>query len=115
MERSPTRDLIVGLFVLAGIAAIAYLSISVGGFSWHGRGGLKLYAGLDETGSLTVRAPVVIAGVRVGEVTNISLDDKLRARVEMNLDPDLKLPSGTYANITTAGVLGDHYIQLQPG
>jgi len=115
MERSPTRDFIVGLFVLAGIAAIAYLSISIGGFSWHGREGLKLYASFDETGALTVRAPVVIAGVRVGEVSRISLQNDFRAKVEMSLDPELKLPTDSSAAIVTAGVLGDRYIELQPG
>lgn len=115
MERSPRRDFIVGLFVLAGIAAIAYLSISIGGFSWHGREDLKLWAAFDETGGLTVRAPVVIAGVRVGEVATISLDKNFRARVDMHLDPDLKLPTDSSAAIVTAGVLGDRYIELQPG
>jgi phospholipid/cholesterol/gamma-HCH transport system substrate-binding protein len=115
MDRSPLRDFFVGLFVLAGIAAIAYLSVSIGGFSWHGPTGLKLSAAFDETGELAVRAPVVIAGVRVGEVSAISLQEDLRACVEMNLDPSLKLPTDTSASIVTAGVLGDRYIELQPG
>ncbi|MGD0768256.1 MAG: outer membrane lipid asymmetry maintenance protein MlaD [Tepidisphaeraceae bacterium] len=115
MDRSPLRDFFVGLFVLAGIAAIAYLSISIGGFSWHGPTGLKLSAAFDETGELAVRAPVVIAGVRVGEVATIALQDDFRARVEMDLDPTLKLPTDTSASIVTAGVLGDRYIELQPG
>ncbi|MGD0390286.1 MAG: outer membrane lipid asymmetry maintenance protein MlaD [Tepidisphaeraceae bacterium] len=115
MDRSPLRDFFVGLFVLAGIAAIAYLSISIGGFSWHGRTGLKLSAAFDETGELAVRAPVVIAGVQVGEVSAISLQDDFRADVEMDLDPSLKLPTDTSASIVTAGVLGDRYIELQPG
>jgi phospholipid/cholesterol/gamma-HCH transport system substrate-binding protein len=110
-----TRDFVVGLFVLAGIAAIAYLSISVGGFSWRGPTGLKLFASFDETGELALRAPVVIAGVRVGEVSAISLGNDFRARVEMNLNPTLKLPTDTSASIVTAGVLGDRYIELQPG
>ena len=57
----------------------------------------------------------MIAGVRVGEVSKISLDNDFRARVDMNLDPDLKLPIDTSAAIVTAGVLGDRYIELQPG
>jgi phospholipid/cholesterol/gamma-HCH transport system substrate-binding protein len=57
----------------------------------------------------------VIAGVRVGEVSSLSLDKDFRALVEMNLEPDLKLPSDTSASIVTAGVLGDRYISLQPG
>ena len=115
MDRSPVRDFVVGLFVLAGIGAIAYLSLSIGGFSWRGHGGLSLYAAFDQTGGLNVRAPVVIAGVRVGEVAAISLDKDSRARVDMDLDPTLKLPTDTSASIVTSGVLGDRYIELQPG
>jgi phospholipid/cholesterol/gamma-HCH transport system substrate-binding protein len=115
MDRAPVRDFVAGLFVLAGLAALAYLSISIGGFSWHGRGGLKLYANFDETGDLAVRAPVVIAGVRVGEITGLTLDNNFRARVDMDLDPKLQLPADTYASIVTAGMLGDRYIELGVG
>jgi len=115
MERSPIRDFIVGLFVLAGLAAVAYLSISIGGFEWRGHDGLKLTASFDEIGDLNVRAPVMIAGVRVGEVAHISLDNNFRARVDVNLDSKLQLPKDTTASIVTAGMLGDRYIELQPG
>ena len=115
MERSPGRDFIVGLFVLAGLAALGWLAFSVGGFSWHGTGGLRLSADFTETGDLKIRAPVVIAGVRVGEVSALSLDKNYRALVEMNLEPGLRLPTDTSASIVTAGVLGDRYIALQPG
>jgi phospholipid/cholesterol/gamma-HCH transport system substrate-binding protein len=115
MDRSPVRDFIVGLFVLAGLAAIAYLSISIGGFSLHNNGGLMLSADFDEIGGLTLRAPVVISGVRVGEISGISLDTNNRARVDLDLDSTLKLPTDTSASIVTAGVLGDRYIELQLG
>ncbi|MGA3066037.1 MAG: outer membrane lipid asymmetry maintenance protein MlaD [Tepidisphaeraceae bacterium] len=115
MDRSPVRNFIVGLFVLAGITAIAYLSISIGDFSYHGPAGLKLWAAFDETGGLAIRAPVEIAGVRVGEISTISLQDDFRAKVVMDLDPTLKLPVDTSASIVTAGILGDRYIELQPG
>jgi phospholipid/cholesterol/gamma-HCH transport system substrate-binding protein len=115
MDRSPVRDFIVGLFVLIGLGAIAYLSISIGGFSWHVHGGLKVSADFDETGDLNVRAPVVIGGVHVGEVSKISLDKDFRARVDLDLDPKLQLPIDTSAAIVTAGMLGDRYIELTPG
>jgi phospholipid/cholesterol/gamma-HCH transport system substrate-binding protein len=116
MDRSPLRDFVVGLFVLAGLGALAWLSFSVGGLSLHRRGGFALFAEFSETGNLKPRAPVVIAGVRVGEVTLVTLDKKsFRARVEMDLDPGLELPVDTSAAIVTAGVLGDRYIALQPG
>ena len=115
MRRSPTRDLIVGLFVCAGLAAIAYLSLAIGGVSYTGKKGLLLFANFDETGGLKVRAPVVISGVKVGEVSKIGLSDDYRARVDLNLDPSLKLPIDTTASIVTSGILGDRYISLQPG
>ena len=115
MSRSPTRDFVVGLFVLAGLGAIAYLSMNVGGFSFRRGGGLIVYASFDQTGGLKARAPVVIAGVKVGQVDSIGLDKNFRARVEMSLDHNLQLPVDTSASIVTAGLLGDRYISLQLG
>jgi len=115
MKRSAGRDFVVGLFVLAGLGAIAYLSMSVGNLSFSKAGGLILFAGFDETGGLKARAPVVISGVRVGQVDSIGLDSDYRARVKMSLDSWLKLPLDTSASIVTAGVLGDRYISLQLG
>ena len=63
---SSQRDTIVGLFVMLGFAAIAYLSVQVGGMSYTGPGGFKVLATFDEIGGLTPRAPVVISGVKVG-------------------------------------------------
>jgi phospholipid/cholesterol/gamma-HCH transport system substrate-binding protein len=115
MTRSPMRDLLVGFFVLAGLGAVAYLSFSVGGLSYSGPGGLTLYAAFDQTGGLKSRAPVVISGVKVGQVKSITLDKSFRARVEMDLDSRLQIPTDTTASIVTAGILGDRYVSLQLG
>jgi phospholipid/cholesterol/gamma-HCH transport system substrate-binding protein len=115
MRASPTRDLVVGLFVLAGLAAIGYLSVRVGGLSYKGPGGLSLVAHFDEIGGLTARAPVVISGVKVGQVSDIRLDSDLRAQVTLELDGRLELPVDTSAAIRTSGLLGDQYIALVPG
>jgi phospholipid/cholesterol/gamma-HCH transport system substrate-binding protein len=115
MQPSATRDLIVGLFVVVGLAAIGYLSIQVGGLTYKGPGGLRLYAVFDEIGGLKPRAPVAIAGVTVGQVVANDLDPSLRARVTLDVDPKLALPTDTSAGIRTSGLLGDQYIALEPG
>ena len=115
MQGSPTRDFLVGLFVLAGLAAVGYLSVQLGGLSYDGRGGLTLQATFDEIGGLSERAPVVISGVRVGEVVGIDLGDDLRASVTLDVDEGLELPIDTSAAIRTAGLLGDQFIALEPG
>ena len=113
MQPSPTRDISVGLFVLTGLMAIGYLSMQVGGLS--GPRGFTLYATFDQIGSLTPRAPVVISGVEVGQVSSIRLDEDLRARVELDLDPSVELPIDTWASIMTQGMLGNQFVALEPG
>jgi phospholipid/cholesterol/gamma-HCH transport system substrate-binding protein len=115
MARTSGRDLAVGCFVLAGLAAVAYLSVSVGGLGKDGPQGLHVVAQFDEIGGLKPRAAVVISGVKVGQVQSIALGDDYRARVTLNLDPKVELPIDTTASIMTAGVLGDRYVSLQLG
>jgi phospholipid/cholesterol/gamma-HCH transport system substrate-binding protein len=117
MSRSPIRDLLVGVFVLSGLVALAYLSIQLGGATYSGPGGLTLYASFDEIGGLAARSPVVIGGVKVGQVKKIELahDGSFRARVTMDVDRGLKLPDDTQAAVLTQGVLGNQYVGLSPG
>lgn len=115
MTRSPMRDLIAGIFVIVGIAAVAVLAFRVGANPLLDGGGLKIYAVFDQTGGLKPRAPVEIAGVKVGQVVDVALSDDFRARVGLDLRSDLQLPIDTSASIVTAGVLGDRYVSLQLG
>ena len=115
MQPSATRDLVVGCFVAAGLAALAYLSLQVGGLSYKGGGGFELTATFDGVGGLRTRAPVSIAGVTVGRVEKIELDPTLRAKVTLDLDHKLELPVDTRAAVQTSGVLGDQFIALEPG
>ena len=103
MQATKTRDFIVGCFVLAGFLALAYLSFQVGGLSYTGNGGLKLFAVFDEIGSLSVRAPVTISGVTVGRVEAIELDEPLRAKVTIDVETGLELPIDSTAGIRTWG------------
>jgi len=115
MQRVAARNLIVGLFVLAGLGAVAYLSLRVGGARVGGPQPLVVYAAFEEIGGLKERAQVKIAGVKVGEVRAITLDEDYRARVEMTLDPSLEYPIDTSASIMTAGILGDRFVSLEIG
>ena len=115
MSRAPVRDLLVGLFVLAGLGALAYLSLGVGGLSYGGPPRMTLYADFDEIGGLKPRAQVVISGVKVGQIGSIKLDQGYRARIQLDVDAALKLPIDTSASIMTAGLLGDRYVSLQVG
>ena len=115
MKPNQTRDVAVGLFVLAGLMAIAYMSFQLGGVDIPGDRRMTIYANFDEIGGLKPRAPVVISGVQVGQVDAINLADDYRARVSLTIDAELELPVDSSASIVTSGVLGDRYISLQLG
>ena len=114
-QKSTGRDFAVGLFVLGSLVAVAYLSASLGGLSYQGEGGFEVVAVFDDVGGLSQRSPVKISGVKVGQVKQIRLDDDLRARVALDLDPALELPVDSSAAIRTSGLLGDQFVSLEPG
>jgi phospholipid/cholesterol/gamma-HCH transport system substrate-binding protein len=116
MERT-TLDLWVGMFVVAGIAALVMLAMKVGNLSTYNVSeSYEVHAYFSNIGGLKPKASVKSAGVLVGRVTEITLDtERYEAKVVMSLDKRYKFPKDTFANILTAGLLGEQYIGLMPG
>jgi phospholipid/cholesterol/gamma-HCH transport system substrate-binding protein len=110
-------EILVGLFMIAGVAALATLALKVSGLTQAVSGKTYvLIAEFDTIGGLRVRSPVRVAGVRVGEVTAITLDPKTyRAKVDLTVMAEQKFPQDTSASILTEGLLGSNYISLAPG
>ncbi|HEB88011.1 MAG TPA: outer membrane lipid asymmetry maintenance protein MlaD [Deltaproteobacteria bacterium] len=115
MQPDSTRDLTVGLFVLIGLSTLAYLSLKVGGLEFSPGERIELHATFDDIGGLSVRAPVRIAGVKIGQVSDIGLDEDLRALVSMEVDAGLPLSIDSSAAIRTSGLLGDQFISVELG
>jgi phospholipid/cholesterol/gamma-HCH transport system substrate-binding protein len=118
MVKTRTLEIWVGAFMAAGFVALFFLAMRVSNLSSAAGGpGYALSARFDNVGSLKVRAPVSMAGVRVGRVEEIAFDqDSYQAVVTMRIDtPYDRIPSDTFANIFTAGLLGEQYIGLDPG
>ena len=116
MERT-TVDLWVGIFVVAGIAALVMLAMKVGNLgTYNVSETYQVHAYFSNIGGLKPKASIKSAGVLVGRVTDITLDtERYEAKVVMNLDKRYQFPSDTFANIMTSGLLGEQYIGLLPG
>jgi len=113
-----TLEVWVGLFVAAGIVALAMLAFKVGNLTTADVvDGYRITAHFDNVGGLKVKAAVTMAGVRIGRVTAIGFDDKTyQAVVSMDIDGRYKnIPKDSSANILTSGLLGDQYIGIEPG
>jgi phospholipid/cholesterol/gamma-HCH transport system substrate-binding protein len=107
-----------GLFIVLGFVALAYLATqttSVANFSQGDSYDLK--ARFTNVGQLKLRAPVKIAGVRIGSVADVVLEpDKLDALVTLSIDKHYnKIPDDSAAAVFTSGLLGDQYVAIQPG
>lgn len=121
MRKNHSLDLVVGLFVLAGMTAFVLLALKVSGlqdFSWRDDEFL-LKANFSNVGGLKQRSRVSIAGVNIGKVKNIYLDpqDSYEAIVEMSIKSNLinKIPEDSIASIRTSGLIGDNFIDINPG
>src|SRR3569832_113754 len=117
MKQSKTLEIWVGVFVALGFAALFVLAMLVCFFcALNNEQGYRIKVLFENIGSLKVRSPVTVAGVRIGRVEDISIDDKLyEAVVTLKILDRYHLPSATSASIYTAGLLGEQYVGLEPG
>lgn len=108
----------VGLFMLAGLAALVVLAFQVSNITTlsNSNDSYTLVASFDNVGGLKVRSPVKVGGVLVGRVREIGLDDTMQPQVTLAINSQFSaFPSETSASIQTAGLLGEQFISLTPG
>ncbi|MFQ5586013.1 MAG: outer membrane lipid asymmetry maintenance protein MlaD [Thermodesulfobacteriota bacterium] len=107
-------EMTVGLFMVGGIVALIYLSITLGNVTLFGSNYYSATALFDSITGLRKGASVEVAGVRVGKVTEIRLENDM-ALVEMDIHKNVKLSDDSIASIRTKGVIGEKFIKLTPG
>lgn len=111
-------ELLVGVFVAIGIAAILMLALKVANAGIQGNGETyQLYAKFENIGGLKVRSPVKVGGVVIGRVENIKLDqDDYMPIVTLDIYTQYSnFSESTSVSILTAGLLGEQYLGLEPG
>ena len=113
MERF-NLEMSVGVFMLVGLMAIAYLTLNLGGLELFGGDYYRVHASFSSVSGLKSGARIEIAGVQVGKVSRITLVDD-QAEVELSLKPEVKIGSDVFASIRTQGIIGDKFVQLTPG
>jgi phospholipid/cholesterol/gamma-HCH transport system substrate-binding protein len=114
MYASRTTQLMVGMFALLGIAALAILSFRLGQLEVFPRPGYTLYANFDNVSGLKAGDAVEIAGVQVGKVASIKLQTE-RAHVAMFINDGVQVDDEAIAAIKTSGIIGDKYVSIARG
>jgi len=107
-------ELSVGFFMLVGILALAYISINLGRFELFGDEWYRVYAYFDRAGAVRPGTVVEIAGVKIGVVDNVELED-YRAKLTLKISKDVRLQEDAIASIRTKGLIGEKYVEITPG
>jgi phospholipid/cholesterol/gamma-HCH transport system substrate-binding protein len=107
---------VVGIFVLAGIICVAYMTVRLGKVSFFGNNYYIIYANFSSVSGLRVGNVIEIDGIEVGRVENMTIDqEKQVAVVELKIRKGIKIYDDAAASIKTAGLIGDKFIKIDPG
>jgi len=104
----------VGVFIIIGLACMAYLAVKLGDVNLFGSDQYLVNARFSNISGLKEGSTVQIAGVQVGKVSKISLND-YQAFVQLLINPGIKIQEDAIASIRTQGIIGDKYIKISPG
>lgn len=107
-------EIVVGLFVLAGILCAGYLAIRLGKLEAFGNSGYVVYADFANVAGLRRGDSVEIAGVGVGRVDSLTLVED-RARLALRIDPGVAIQEDAIASVRARGLIGDKFIAISPG
>jgi phospholipid/cholesterol/gamma-HCH transport system substrate-binding protein len=108
-----TAEAKVGLLVLGSSVILLWMTVVVGKFDFGKPEGYRLIALFDSVAGLDAKAAVRMAGVQIGTVEAVELQDG-RAKLTLRINPDVQVPRGAEAAVKTMGLLGDKYVDLVP-
>ncbi len=109
-------ETVVGIFVVIGLLCIGYMTVKLGNVGFLGDNSYSLFARFTNVTGLRVGNPVNVVGLEVGRVAGFKMDQKeLVAIVELKINDGIEVYDDAIASIKTEGLIGDKYVNLDPG
>jgi len=111
-----SAETVVGIFVIIGLICVGYMTIKLGKVSLFGDDYYPLYARFSSVSGLKTNSPVEIHGIEVGRVEKMTLDtEKQTAVLELKIRKGLTIYDDASASVKTAGLIGDKFVNIDPG
>jgi phospholipid/cholesterol/gamma-HCH transport system substrate-binding protein len=111
-----TQETVVGIFVVIGFLAIAYMTVKLGNIGFLGENSYTLYAKFNKVTGLRVGNPVSMLGLNIGRVESFKLDqDDQLVVVDFKINNGIKIYDDAIATIKTEGLIGDKFVSIDPG
>jgi len=111
-----TQETVVGIFVVIGLLAIAYMTVKLGNMGFLGENTYTLYAKFNKVTGLRTGNPVTMLGLNIGRVESFKLDQKDQlVVVDFKIDNGIEIYDDAIASIKTEGLIGDKFVSIDPG
>lgn len=109
-------DVFVGLFLVVGFVAMGWLAFELGEVPWlTGSKTYPLMAEFDNISGVKSGADIQVAGVKVGTVGELALNDDAVAVITMQINRSVEIPVDSIASVKSQGIIGDKFIQISLG
>ncbi|MDQ6974280.1 MAG: outer membrane lipid asymmetry maintenance protein MlaD [Mariprofundaceae bacterium] len=108
-------EVIVGIFVLIGVLSMSWMAVKLGQIGGMGSSGYTLKATFSDAGGLRVGADVMMAGVSIGRLSSIALNDDSEAVVTLEIQNGIQLSTDAMAAVRTKGIIGERYVRMSQG
>lgn len=110
------KEMVVGIFVVVGLLCLGYMTLKLGKVSLFGDETYSVYARFSSVSGLRVGNSVDMIGIEVGRVAGFTMDqDDLVVLTELKIRQGVKVYDDAIASIKTAGLIGDKFVQIDPG
>lgn len=116
MNTNSRVEIAVGLFLVLGLVAFGWLALRLGEVSWlTGSSTYTLYAEFENISGIKNGSEVQIAGVSVGSVAELRLNEEGKAVATFKLNKGVQIPKDSIASVKSQGIIGDKFIRIMPG
>ncbi|MGD8302488.1 MAG: outer membrane lipid asymmetry maintenance protein MlaD [Desulfobacterales bacterium] len=111
-----TQETVVGIFVVIGLFAIAYMTVKLGNVGFLGENTYTLHAKFNKVTGLRVGNQVTLLGLEIGRVESFNLDQEdLLVLVDLTINKGIEVYDDAIASIKTEGLIGDKFVSIDPG
>jgi len=111
-----SKETIVGVFVVIGLACIVYMTVNLGNVGFFGDNTYTLYAPFNKVTGLRVGNPINMIGLEIGRIGSFKMDqEKQVVVVELKINKGIEVYDDAIASIKTEGLIGDKFVSIDPG
>jgi len=115
MQQYRRIEITVGVFVFLGIVAASWMAVKLGQIGGLGQSGYPIEAVFTDAGGVRVGSDVMMAGVIIGRVAGVALQDNQKAKITLQINSGVELSSDVIASVRTKGIIGERYIRITQG